>query len=119
VQGRVAQQPLDRRAIEAGAVDGRGPGAAQRPEALDVEDEVDVRAVAAGAPRPLVVEEEPADVAERVGPAGGRTAGRLVVGIGGLGDAQGGGEQLTGFGTQVGVETPPAGERQRQVEVVG
>jgi hypothetical protein len=77
-----------------------------------------VGTVAAGAPRALVVEEEPADVAERVGSAGGGTAGRLVVGVGGLGNAQGGGEQFAGFGAQVGVETPPAGEGPRQVEMV-
>jgi hypothetical protein len=119
VQGGVAQQPLDRRAVETGAIDGRGPGAARRPEALDVEDEVDVGAVAACPPGPLVVEEESADVAEGVGAAGGRAAGRFVVGVGGLGDAERGGEQFAGFGAEVGVEAPPASQGARQVQAVG
>jgi hypothetical protein len=46
-----------------------------------------VGAVAAAAAGVLVVEEVVADVAEGVGAAGGRAAGRLAVGVGGLGEA--------------------------------
>ena len=89
VQGGVAEQPLERGAVETGAVDGGGTGTGQGPVAVDVEDDVDVGAVPATAAGLLVIEEEPADVAEGVGAAGGRAAGGFAVGVGGFGRGAG------------------------------
>jgi hypothetical protein len=59
----------------------------------------------------LVVQEVAADVAEGVGASRGGGAGGFAVGVRGVGEAQGGGEQFAGFGTEVGVEPPPPGQR--------
>jgi hypothetical protein len=67
----------------------------------------------------LVVQEVAAEVAEGVGAAGGGRAGRLAVGVGGLGQAEGGGEQFAGFGAEVGVEAPPSAQGARQVQTLG
>jgi hypothetical protein len=70
-----------------GAVGAAGTCPGEGPVAFDVDDEVEVGAVAAAAAGVLVVEEVAADVAGGVGAAGGRAAGRLAVGVGGLGEA--------------------------------
>jgi hypothetical protein len=119
VQGGVAQQPLDAAAVESGAVGGAGAGAGEGPVALDVEDDVDVRAMPSTAAGVLVIEEVAADVPQRVGPAAGGAADRFTVAVGGGGEAQGGGQELAGFGAEVGVEPPAAAERGRLVQTVG
>jgi hypothetical protein len=87
VQGGVAQQPVDGGAVEAAAVDAGGPGSRQGPVAVEVEHEVEVGAVAAPAAGLLVVEEVAADVAEGVGAAAGRGAGRFAWHVGAVGEA--------------------------------
>ncbi len=116
VQGGVAQQPIQRGAVEAGAVDAAGPGGGERLVAVEVEHQVEVGAVAAAAAGLLVVEEVPADVGEGVGPAGRSSPGGFAVGVGALREAQGGGEQFAAPGAEVGVEPPAAPEGAGQVQ---
>jgi hypothetical protein len=78
---------------------------------VEVEDEVEVGPVAATPAGVLVVEEVSADVGEGVGAAAGDTAGGFAVDVGALRQAQGGGQQLPGLGTQIALEPPPAGQR--------
>jgi hypothetical protein len=118
VQRGVAQQPLDRRAVQAGAVDGDGTGTSEGQVVLDVQHHVDVGAVAAAPAGVLVVEEEPADVPERVGAGGGAAPG-LALGVWGLCLAQCAGEEFAGFRAQVAVEPPAVGQGARQVQALG
>jgi hypothetical protein len=88
----IAQQPEGGFGAEDGAVEGfgRGPGGH---ELVVVEDQVQVGPVPA--PRGgavLVVEEEPAQIRQRIGPLGGRCADRFAVAVPALGQAEGGGE---------------------------
>src|ERR671911_287702 len=71
VQGAIAQQPLDAGPIQPGAVGGGGAEVGVGEVALEVEDQVEVGAVAATAAGLLVVEEVAADVAQGVGPPRG------------------------------------------------
>ena len=78
-------------------------------EVLDVDDDVEVGAVAGAGAALLVVEEVAAHVDEGVGPAlrGGAV---LSVGVAGLAEADGGGDDVVGFGVEVGVEPAPTVE---------
>ena len=83
VQGTVAQQPLHRGPVEGGAVGAGGADAAQGEVALDVEDDVEVGAVAATGVDVLVIEKEAADVPQGVGPPCGglRTVSASLSGV--------------------------------------
>src|SRR5215218_10253797 len=119
VQRGVAQQPVDAGPVEAGAVGGGGAGAGVGEVAFEVDDQVEMGAVAATAAGLLVVQEVAADVAQGVGPAGGGGAGGLAVVVGGLREAQGGGQQFTGLGAQAAVGAPPVGQGAGQVQRLG
>src|SRR5918995_1701879 len=119
VQGGIAQQPLDAGPIEPGAVGGGGTGGGVGEVTLEVDDQVEMGAVAATAAVLLVVQEVAADVAQGVGPAGGRGAGGLAVVVGAGGEAQGGGQQLTGLGAQGAVGAPAVIEGAGQVQRLG
>jgi hypothetical protein len=70
-----------------GAVEGGGGGGGQCLVAVEVEDQVEVGAVAAPATGLLVVEEVAADVGEGVGAAGGGAAGGFALDVGALSEA--------------------------------
>ena len=94
----VAQQPGQGGGVEGGAVD-------QPPVPVVLEvgeggDDVEMGAVAAARARLLVVQVPAAQVDEGVGAAVGGAAGGFTGGVGGLGEAQGGGDDGAAFGVE-------------------
>jgi hypothetical protein len=115
VDAGVAGQALESGGVEDGAVD-----QAAVPVVLEVVeggDDVEVGAVAAAAAVLLVVEDPAADVDEGVGAALGGAAGGFTRGVGGLGEAEGGGDDGAAFGVeaagQLAAPVEDAGQVQR------
>jgi hypothetical protein len=86
-------------------------------EVGEVDDDVEVGAVAAAEGGVLVVEEVSADVDEGVGAAFGGGLGVVADGVGGLGEPEGGADHVVGFGVEVGVEAAPPVEGGGQVQL--